>query len=45
MLVGELEAAKLKRESIRKTLSVAAMIFDHEAIEPNPVGSPLVKLL
>ncbi len=37
-------AASLKRESLRKTLSVAAMVFDHEAIEPNPVRSPLVKL-
>ena len=43
-LVGELVAVPLKRESIRKTLSVAAMIFDHEAVEPNPVRSPLVKL-
>jgi integrase len=38
------ELGSLKRESIRKTLSVLAMIVDHEAIVPNPVRSPLVKL-
>jgi integrase len=43
-LVEELVDAELERESIRKTLSVLAMIVDHEAIEPNPVRSPLVKL-
>ena len=42
--VVETLSAKLKRESLRKTLSVAAMVLDHEAIEPNPVRSPLVKL-
>ena len=43
-LVAELVAVPLKRDSIRKALSVAAMVLDHEAIEPNPVRSPLVKL-
>jgi integrase len=42
--VEELVAASLQRESIRKTCSVLAMIFDHEGVEPNPVRSPLVKL-
>jgi integrase len=35
-LVGELHAAGLKKQTIRKTLSVAAMIFDHGHVEPNP---------
>jgi integrase len=43
-LIGELAALPLARDSIRKTLSVAAMILDHEQVEPNPVRSPLVKL-
>lgn len=43
-LIAELAAIPLARESIRKTLSVAAMVLDHEQVEPNPVRSPLVKL-
>ncbi|HKG44813.1 MAG TPA: site-specific integrase [Gaiellaceae bacterium] len=35
-LVAELHAAGLKKQTIRKTLSVAAMVFDHGRIEPNP---------
>ena len=35
-LVAELHAAGLKKQTLRKTLSVAAMAFDHARIEPNP---------
>jgi integrase len=35
-LVAELHAAGLKKQTLRKTLSVAAMVFDHAHIEPNP---------
>ncbi|MBA3381532.1 MAG: hypothetical protein H0T97_06670 [Actinobacteria bacterium] len=38
------ELAELKRESIRKTLSVLAMILDHEGIQPNPARDARVKL-
>lgn len=33
--VAELDAAGLKRESIRKTVNVLAMILDHEGVTPN----------
>lgn len=35
-LVGELVAAGKSRETIRKTLTVLAMVFDFAAISPNP---------
>jgi integrase len=35
-LVAELHGAGLRKQTIRKTLSVAAMVFDHARIEPNP---------
>jgi integrase len=35
-LVAELHAAGLKKQTLRKTLSVAAMVFDHARVEPNP---------
>jgi integrase len=35
-LVVELTAAKLKKQTLRKTLSVLAMILDHEGVQPNP---------
>lgn len=41
-LVADLST--LKRESIRKTLNVLAMILDHARVAPNPVRDPLVKL-
>jgi integrase len=41
-LVAELSS--LKRESIRKTLSVLAQVLDHARVQPNPVRDPLVKL-
>jgi integrase len=41
-LVSELSS--LKRESIRKTLNVLAMVLDHARVQPNPVRDPLVKL-
>jgi integrase len=43
-LVAELHGAGLKRQTIRKTVSVLAMILDHERIEPNPARDKLVKL-
>ncbi len=35
-LVGDLHAAKLRKQTIRKTVSVLAMILDHAGIQPNP---------
>ena len=35
-LVGELAAAGKSRETIRKTVTVLAMVFDHVAVNPNP---------
>src|SRR5947209_3772531 len=35
-LVGALSEAKLRKQTIRKTVSVLAMILDHEGIQPNP---------
>jgi integrase len=35
-LVAELHAAGLKKQTLRKTLSVGAMVFDHARIDPNP---------
>lgn len=35
-LVAELAAAGLRKQTIRKTVSVLAMILDHHAITPNP---------
>lgn len=35
-LVGELHAAGQARETIRKTVTVLSMIFDHAGIVPNP---------
>ena len=35
-LVGELSAAGKARETIRKTVTVLSMIFDHASVTPNP---------
>jgi integrase len=35
-LVGELAAAGKARETIRKTVTVLAMVFDHASVVPNP---------
>lgn len=44
-LVAELHAEGLKKQTIRKTLSVLAMILDHAGITPNPARDRLtVKL-
>jgi integrase len=44
-LVSELHSARLKRQTIRKTVSVLAMILDHARLEPNPARDRLtVKL-
>jgi hypothetical protein len=40
-LVAELHAAKLKKQTIRKTISVLAMILDHAGIQPNPARDRL----
>jgi integrase len=40
-LVAELHAAKLKKQTIRKTISVLAMVFDHAGIQPNPARDRL----
>lgn len=44
-LVAELHAAKLKKQTIRKTVSVLAMVLDHAGVQPNPARDRLkVKL-
>jgi integrase len=44
-LVAELTAAGLRKQTIRKTVSVLAMILDHEGVQPNPARDKLtVKL-
>jgi len=44
-LVGELHAASLKKQTIRKTVSVLAMVLDHGRVQPNPARDRLtVKL-
>jgi integrase len=44
-LVADLNAAGLKKQTIRKTVSVLAMVLDHARVEPNPARDRLtVKL-
>jgi integrase len=44
-LVAELHAAGLRKQTIRKTVSVLAMVLDHGRIQPNPARDKLtVKL-
>jgi integrase len=44
-LVADLHAAGLKKQTIRKTVSVLAMVLDHARVEPNPARDRLtVKL-
>jgi integrase len=44
-LVAELHGAGLRKQTIRKTVSVLAMVLDHARIEPNPARDKLtVKL-
>jgi integrase len=44
-LVAELHGDGLKKQTIRKTVSVLAMVLDHERIQPNPARDKLtVKL-
>src|SRR5829696_7654515 len=44
-LVAELHAAGLRKQTIRKTVSVLAMVLDHARIQPNPARDRLtVKL-
>jgi integrase len=40
-LVAELHADGLRKQTIRKTVSVLAMILDHEGIQPNPARDKL----
>jgi integrase len=40
-LVGQLAEAKLRKQTIRKTVSVLAMILDHESVQPNPARDKL----
>jgi integrase len=40
-LVAELHGAGLKKQTIRKTVSVLAMVLDHERIQPNPARDKL----
>jgi integrase len=41
-LVAELHADGLRKETIRKTIAVLAMILDHEGASPNPARDKLV---
>lgn len=43
-LVAELTEAGLRKQTVRKTVSVLAMILDHHGIQPNPARDPRVKL-
>jgi integrase len=43
-LVAELSETGLRKQTIRKTTSVLAMILDHHGIQPNPARDPRVKL-
>jgi integrase len=44
-LVADLHVARLKKQTIRKTVSVLAMVLDHARVEPNPARDRLtVKL-
>lgn len=44
-LVAELHAEKLRKQTIRKTVSVLAMVLDHAGVQPNPARDRLtVKL-
>lgn len=43
-LVAELSEAGLRKQTIRKTVSVMAMILDHHGIQPNPARDPRIKL-
>jgi integrase len=43
-LVAELTEAGLRKQTIRKTVSVMAMILDHHGVQPNPARDKRVKL-
>ena len=43
-LVGKLHADGRVRDTIRKTKSALAMVFDHAGVSPNPARDPAVKL-
>jgi integrase len=40
-LVAELHAAGLRKQTIRKTVSVLAMVLDHARVQPNPARDKL----
>ncbi|MBA3412363.1 MAG: site-specific integrase [Actinobacteria bacterium] len=41
-LVAELHAAKLRKQTIRKTISVLAMVLDHAGVQPNPARDRMI---
>jgi integrase len=43
-LVAELAAAGRRKQTIRKTVSVLAMVLDHHGVQPNPARDARVKL-
>lgn len=43
-LVAELADSGLRKQTIRKTVSVLAMILDHHGVQPNPARDKRVKL-
>jgi hypothetical protein len=40
-LVAELHEAGMRKQTIRKTVSVLAMVLDHARIQPNPARDKL----
>lgn len=43
-IVAELTQAGLRKQTIRKTVSVLAMVLDHHGVQPNPARDRRVKL-
>jgi integrase len=43
-LVAELHGAGLRKQTIRKTVSVLGMVLDHAGVDPNPARDKIVKL-
>lgn len=43
-LIGAMHEQGLARESIRKSRTAIAMVFDHASVSPNPARDPSVKL-
>lgn len=42
--MAELAEGGLRKQTIRKTVSVLAMILDHHGVQPNPARDPRIKM-